>query len=63
MALSAIIVSPIHAMFNWNGTWIALALFSVVMPVFIVLLIKPVTQYPQQKSSQTVASQKVPPTP
>ncbi|MFJ8518130.1 YbfB/YjiJ family MFS transporter [Lysinibacillus xylanilyticus] len=62
IALSAVIVSPIHAMFDWNGTWIALALFSVVLLVFIVLFIKPVTQHPQQKQSQTIASHKVPPT-
>ncbi|MGA3675399.1 YbfB/YjiJ family MFS transporter [Lysinibacillus agricola] len=62
IALSAVIVSPIHAMFDWNGTWIALALFCAVLFVFIVLLIKPVTQQTQEKSSQTVAPQRVPPT-
>lgn len=63
IALSAVIVSPIHAMFDWNGTWIALALFSVILLVFIVMFIKPVTQqYTKQKPSQTVASQKVPST-
>jgi len=62
IALSAVIVSPIHAMFDWNGTWIALALFSAILFVFIVFLIKPVTQQTQEKSSQTVVPQRVPPT-
>ena len=62
IALSAVIVSPIHAMFDWNGTWIALALFSAVLFVFIVLLIKPATQQTQEKSSQPVVPQRVPPT-
>ncbi|MGE8006800.1 YbfB/YjiJ family MFS transporter [Lysinibacillus sp. NPDC093216] len=62
IALSAIIVSPIHAMFDWDGTWIALALFSVILLVFVVFFIKPVTQHTQQKSSQTVALRKFPPT-
>ncbi len=61
IALSAIIVSPIYAVYDWNGTWIALALFSVILLVFIVFFIKPVTQSIQQKPSQTVVSQKVPP--
>ncbi|MFT9820945.1 YbfB/YjiJ family MFS transporter [Lysinibacillus sp. NPDC056185] len=62
IALSAIIVSPIHAMFDWDGTWIALALFSVILLVFVVFFIKPVTQHTQQKSSQTVTLRKFPPT-
>ena len=62
IALSAVIVSPIHAMFDWNGTWIALALFSAILFVFIVLLIKPATQQTQEKSSQPVVPQRVPPT-
>ncbi|GAB0166850.1 YbfB/YjiJ family MFS transporter [Lysinibacillus sp. CTST325] len=62
IALSAIIVSPIHAMFDWDGTWIALALFSVILLVFVVFFIKPVTQHTQQKSSQIVAMRKFPPT-
>ncbi|MFJ7731231.1 YbfB/YjiJ family MFS transporter [Lysinibacillus sp. NPDC097231] len=61
IALSAIIVSPIYAVFDWNGTWIALALFSVILLVFIVFFIKPDIQSTQQKPSQTVAPQKVPP--
>ena len=61
IALSAIIVSPIHAIFNWNGTWIALALFCVILFVFIVIVIKPVTPSPQQKGSKDKASLKAPP--
>ncbi|MCL1696640.1 YbfB/YjiJ family MFS transporter [Lysinibacillus sp. BPa_S21] len=62
IALSAVIVSPIHAIFDWNGTWIALALFSVILLVFIILFIKPITpQHTQQKPGQTKSSQKVPP--
>jgi len=62
IALSSIIVSPMHAMFDWDGTWIALALFSVILFIFIVFLIKPVTQqHTQQKLSQKVAMRKFPP--
>lgn len=62
IALSSIIVSPMHAMFDWDGTWIALALFSVILLLFIVFLIRPVNQqHTQKKSSQTVAMRKFPP--
>lgn len=62
IALSAVIVSPIYVIFDWYGTWIALALFSVILFMFIVFFIKPVALNPQKKSSQPVGSQKVPPT-
>ena len=62
IALSAIIVSPIHAIFNWNGTWIALAIFCVLLFIFIIIFIKPVTPSVQQKGSTAKASLKAPPT-
>jgi len=61
IALSAIIVSPIHAIFNWNGTWIALALFCIILFIFIIIFIKPVTPSAQQKGSTAKASPKAPP--
>lgn len=61
IALSAIIVSPIHAIFNWNGTWIALALFCIILFMFIIVFIKPVTSSAQQKESTAKASPKAPP--
>jgi len=62
IALSAIIVSPIHAIFNWNGTWIALALFCIILFIFIIIFIQPVTSSAQQKGSTAKASPKAPPT-
>ncbi|MGN4125900.1 YbfB/YjiJ family MFS transporter [Lysinibacillus sphaericus] len=62
IALSAVIVSPIYAIFDWDGTWLALALFCTILLMFIVFLIKPIANSPQQKSSQPVTTQKVPPT-
>lgn len=62
IALSAIIVSPIHAVFNWNGTWIALAIFCVLLFIFIIIFIKPVTLSVQQNGSTAKASLKAPPT-
>lgn len=61
IALSAIIVSPIHAIFNWNGTWIALALFCIILFMFIIIFIQPVTSSAQQKESTAKASPKAPP--
>lgn len=61
IALSAIIVSPIHAIFNWNGTWIALALFCIILFIFIIIFIQPVTSSAQQKGSTPKASPKAPP--
>ena len=61
IALSAIIVSPIHAIFNWNGTWIALALFCIILFIFILIFIQPVTSSAQQKGSTAKASPKAPP--
>ncbi|MEE3807293.1 YbfB/YjiJ family MFS transporter [Lysinibacillus fusiformis] len=61
IALSAIIVSPIHAIFQWNGTWIALALFCVVLFVLIIRFIKPIPPYEQHLVSQAIAPQKAPP--
>ncbi|MGG2110108.1 YbfB/YjiJ family MFS transporter [Lysinibacillus pakistanensis] len=61
IALSAIIVSPIHAIFNWNGTWIALALFCIILFIFIIIFIQPVTSSAQQKESTAKASPKAPP--
>ncbi|MEC1301910.1 YbfB/YjiJ family MFS transporter [Lysinibacillus capsici] len=60
IALSAVIVSPIQAVFHWNGTWIILALFSIVLFVLIVLFIKPITPSKQLVESQII-SQKTPP--
>ena len=60
IALSAVIVSPIQAVFRWNGTWIVLALFSIVLFVLIVLFIKPITPSKQLVESQII-SQKTPP--
>lgn len=60
IALSAVIVSPIQAVFHWNGTWIVLALFSIVLFVLIVLFIKPITPSKQLVESQII-SQKKPP--
>lgn len=60
IALSAVIVSPIQAAFHWNGTWIVLALFSIVLFVLIVLFIKPITPSKQLVESQII-SQKTPP--
>lgn len=60
IALSAVIVSPIQAVFYWNGTWIVLALFSIVLFVLIVLFIKPITPSKQLVESQII-SQKTPP--
>lgn len=60
IALSAVIVSPIQAVFHWNGTWIVLALFSIVLFVLIVLFIKPITPSKQLVESQII-SQKAPP--
>lgn len=60
IALSAIIVSPIHAIFNWNGTWIALALFCIILFIFIIIFIQPVTSSAQQKESTAKASPKAP---
>ena len=60
IALSAVIVSPIQAVFHWNGTWIVLALFSIVLFVLIVLFIKPITPSKQLVESQII-SQKTPP--
>lgn len=61
IALSAIIVSPIHAIFDWNGTWIALALFCIILFIFIIIFIQPVTSSTQQKGSTAKASPKAPP--
>lgn len=60
IALSAVIVSPIQAVFHWNGTWIVLALFSIVLFVLIVLFIKPITPSKQLVESQII-SEKTPP--
>ncbi len=60
IALSAVIVSPIQAAFHWNGTWIVLALFSIVLFVLIVLFIKPITPSKQLVESQIIL-QKTPP--
>ncbi|MEY2356775.1 YbfB/YjiJ family MFS transporter [Lysinibacillus capsici] len=60
IALSAVIVSPIQAVFHWNGTWIVSALFSIVLFVLIVLFIKPITPSKQLVESQII-SQKTPP--
>lgn len=60
IALSAVIVSPIQAVFHWNGTWIVLALFSIVLFVLIVLFIKPITPSKQLVESQIIL-QKTPP--
>lgn len=60
IALSAVIVSPIQAVFHWNGTWIVLALFSIVLFVLIVLFIRPITPSKQLVESQII-SQKTPP--
>lgn len=49
IALSALIVSPIQALFNWYGTWIALALFSSILLIFIVAFIKPIIPNTQQE--------------
>lgn len=59
IALSAVIVSPIQAVFHWNGTWIVLALFSIVLFVLIVLFIKPIT--PSKQLMEKIISQKTPP--
>lgn len=58
IALSAVIVSPIHAIFHWNGTWVVLALFCIVMFVLVVLFIKPIPQSKQRVESQKIISQK-----
>ncbi|MGE7839314.1 YbfB/YjiJ family MFS transporter [Lysinibacillus sp. NPDC093712] len=52
IALSALIVSPIHALFNWYGTWIALAFFSSILLIFIVAFIKPIIPNVQQEPSE-----------
>lgn len=62
IALSALIVSPIHALFNWYGTWFALALFSSILLIFIVILIKPNTLKTQQQTSETPILRKALPT-
>lgn len=49
--ISSLIVSPLHKYFAWNGTWIGLALFSIVLFVFIWLFI--------QKDNTKVSVQKV----
>ncbi|MFJ7406798.1 MULTISPECIES: YbfB/YjiJ family MFS transporter [unclassified Lysinibacillus] len=52
IALSALIVSPIHALFNWYGTWIALAFFSSILLIFIVIFIKPIIPNTQREPSE-----------
>jgi MFS family permease len=52
IALSALIVSPIHALFNWYGTWIALAFFSSILLIFIVIFIKQIIPNTQREPSE-----------
>lgn len=61
IAISAIIVSPIHAIFKWNGTWIALALLCVLLFVFIALFIKPIPHSKKQWWNQSIPVPKMPP--
>ncbi|KEK09861.1 MFS transporter [Lysinibacillus sphaericus] len=61
IAISAIIVSPIHAIFKWNGTWIALALLCVLLFVFIALFIKPILHSKKQWWNQSIPVPKMPP--
>ncbi len=61
IAISAIIVSPIHAIFKWNGTWIALALLCVLLFVFISLFIKPIPRSKKQWGNQSISLPKMPP--
>lgn len=61
IAISAIIVSPIHAIFKWNGTWIALALMCVLLFVFIALFIKPIPHSKKQWGNQSIPVPKMPP--
>ena len=61
IAISAIIVSPIHAIFKWNGTWIALALLCVLLFVFIVLFIKSIPHSKKQYGNQSIPVPKMPP--
>ncbi len=61
IAISAIIVSPIHAIFKWNGTWIALALLCVLLFVFIVLFIKSIPHSKKQWGNQSIPVPKMPP--
>ncbi|MCK1987118.1 YbfB/YjiJ family MFS transporter [Lysinibacillus fusiformis] len=61
IAISAIIVSPIHAIFKWNGTWIALALLCVLLFVFIALFIKPIPRNKKQWWNQSISVPKMPP--
>lgn len=61
IALSAIIVSPIQAIYHWNGTWIALALFCILLFGFIVLFIKPIRPSEQQRIHEPTTSKRTPP--
>ncbi len=61
IAISAIIVSPIHEVFKWNGTWIALALLCVLLFVFIVLFIKSIPHSKKQWGNPSIPVPKMPP--
>ncbi|KPN95173.1 YbfB/YjiJ family MFS transporter [Lysinibacillus sp. ZYM-1] len=61
IAISSMMVSPIHAIYKWNGTWIALALFCVLLLVFIVIFIKPISHSKQRFVNLSKSSPKVPP--
>lgn len=61
IALSAVIVSPLHSYVGWHGVWIGLAIFSVLLMLPIYMMIKPSHHSQQQKAAATTLSQKLPP--
>lgn len=53
IALSGIIVSPLHRYFDWNGTWIGLALLCILLFIFIFVWIsdkKPIVNIEKRSS-------------
>ncbi|NLY80226.1 MAG: YbfB/YjiJ family MFS transporter, partial [Lysinibacillus sp.] len=62
IAFSGIIVSPLYRYFDWNGTWIGLAIFSTILLLLIFIWINEKRTMAIQKSGQsTVQFQQLPP--
>lgn len=63
IALSGIIVSPLHKYFDWSGTWIGLAGISLILFIFIISWMKSDKEgkHSSNKGGSTQASMTVPP--
>lgn len=61
IALSGIIVSPLHKAFEWQGTWIGLALLCLALFIFILLWVNDQKTIAKTESSSTSPSFQHPP--